>query len=164
MAQTVEKARHPLFARVYARVSPRPPTMNDPLYRGGTVTEVASIERQALGGSVRRWFDRQSAKVGAGTGLLAGVCCIGSAVAVGAGVGSLSFFTTWVDRYQVFFIAGSIALMALWLIRLGRRHGMSRRGLRRSGRILIRHALVMGGVYVITFGLAVAAMQVAETG
>ena len=126
------------------------------------MTEVTSIERQGLGGSVRRWFDMQSAKAGAGTGLLAGVCCIGSAVAVGAGVGGLSFFTTWVDRYQAYFIAGSVALMALWLIRLGRRHGVSRRGLRRSGRILIRHALVMGGVYVITFGLAVAAMQVAE--
>ena len=127
------------------------------------MTEVASIERHGIGRSVRRWFDRQSAEVGAGTGLLAGVCCIGSAVAVGAGVGGLSFFTTWVDRYQVYFITGSVALMALWLIRLGRRHGVSRRGLRHSGRILIRHALVMGGVYVITFGLAVAAMQVAES-
>lgn len=123
---------------------------------------VISIERRGLAGSARRWFDTQAAKVGAGTGLLAGVCCVGSAVAVGAGVGGLSFFTTWVDRYQMYFIAGSIALMALWLFRLGRRYGGSRGGLRRSGRILIRHALVMGGVYVIVLGLAVATMQAAQ--
>jgi hypothetical protein len=124
------------------------------------MTEAASVERPRIRPSFRRWFDGQSAKVGAGTGLLGGVC--GSAVAVGAGVGGLSFFTTWVDRYQTFFIAGSVALMAAWLIRLGRRHGLSRRGFRRTARVLTRHAVVMGAVYLIVLGITAGAMQAAE--
>lgn len=110
----------------------------------------------------RQWFDGQSAKVGAATGTLGGLCCIGSAVAVGAGVGGLSFFTTWVERYQVYLIGASIALMALWLVRLTRRYGASRQGMRATGRLLIRHGLVMASVYAITLGLTVAAMQVAK--
>lgn len=67
----------------------------------------------------RQWFDGQSAKVGAATGTLGGLCCIGSAVA-------------------------------------------SRHGMRPTGRLLIRHGLVMASVYAITLGLTVAAMQVAK--
>jgi hypothetical protein len=126
------------------------------------MNEAASTIAPKRTARLRGWFDKQSAQVGLGTGVLGGVCCIGSAVAVGAGVGGLSFFSTWVDRYQGYFIAGSVALMLVWLIRLGRRHGLSRRGLGRTARLLARHAVVMGAVYLIVLGLAAGAMQATE--
>lgn len=44
------------------------------------------------------WFDRRVAGMGASCGILGGVCCIGKAVAVGAGLGASSFFVAWMDR------------------------------------------------------------------
>lgn len=82
-------------------------------------------------------------------GLLGALCCIGNAVAVATGLGALAFFRGWMDRYQVYFILGSLAAMALamaWMVR--------RSGMRSARRVLLRHAAVMLVAYVVTFALA----------
>src|SRR6266536_159577 len=79
---------------------------------------------------------------GLGSGLLGGVCCLGSALAIGAGVGGLSFFSTWADRYQVYFVAASMLVMALWLVRQARRHASG--GLAAFVRGTWRQLVVMG--------------------
>jgi hypothetical protein len=55
---------------------------------------------EIISGRARRY--RGFLGTGFGSGLLAGVCCVGSALAVGAGISGLSFFTTWMNRYQVY--------------------------------------------------------------
>lgn len=68
--------------------------------------------------------------MGVGSGLLSGVCCVGSALAVGAGLAGLSFFGTWMDRYQAYFVAAGVAAMALWVARTARRYRPLRRNYR----------------------------------
>lgn len=88
-------------------------------------------------------------RAGSLSGLLGAVCCIGNALAVATGLGLLSFFGVWMDRYQVYFIAGSVAVMALatgWMVR--------RSGLHSARRMLLRHAGVMVAAYVVTLGVA----------
>ncbi|MGH3677243.1 MAG: hypothetical protein ACRDU5_16170 [Mycobacterium sp.] len=63
------------------------------------------------------------------------------------------------DRYQLYFILGSLAVMILWLVRHLRRQGISPRGFRAVLRTVGRHAIVMGIVYAITLGIAMAAAQ-----
>ncbi len=94
---------------------------------------------------------------GAGSGLLGGICCLGSAIAVGAGASGLSFFTTWMHRYQIYSILASIALMTIWVVRLIRRNGAGR-GMAAALRGLRWHAITMGAVYLLTL---VAMMAVA---
>jgi hypothetical protein len=53
--------------------------------------------------------------VGTSCGVLGGICCVGKAVAVGAGLGAASFLVTWMDRYQLYFVAASMGLLAIWL-------------------------------------------------
>lgn len=90
---------------------------------------------------------------GVGFGVLGGICCVGSAIAVGAGVGGLSFFTTWMNRYQMYVILASIVIMVAWLIRLARKNG-ARRGFAASVRMIWRQALAMGIVYIATLLIA----------
>jgi hypothetical protein len=40
---------------------------------------------------------------------------VGSAIAVGAGFGGLSFFTVWMNRYQPYLIAVTLLLVLWWL-------------------------------------------------
>jgi hypothetical protein len=105
----------------------------------------------------RGWIDRRFLGVGAGTGFLGGICCAGSAAAVGLGLSGLSFFGVWMERYQAYFIAASTALMLLWLARVARPYGFSREGVRQAGRALGRHALFMGIVYAASLGLSMGA-------
>jgi len=107
----------------------------------------------------RRWTDRQSLRASLGSGLLGGLCCITAAITTAAGLGAAGFFTTLMDRYQLYFVVGSVAVMALWLIRHLRRQGISLRDGRAVLRAVGRHAIVMGVVYVITLGIAMAAAQ-----
>jgi hypothetical protein len=89
------------------------------------------------------------ARAGSLTGLLGAICCVGNAVAVATGLGALSFFGVWMDRYQLYFIGASLGAMALmlgWLIR--------RSGLRSAKRVILRHAAVMAVAYVVTFAVA----------
>jgi predicted lipid-binding transport protein (Tim44 family) len=89
------------------------------------------------------------ARAGTFSGLLGALCCIGNAVAVASGLGALAFFGGWMDRYQIYFVLGSIAVMGLaitWMIR--------RSGLRHAKKMLLRHAAVMLVAYVVTFGFA----------
>jgi hypothetical protein len=85
------------------------------------------------------------------------MCCFGSALAVGASVGGLSFFSTWMERYQVYFVLASVLVMVLWLVRQVRRArttGASTvKAFLRGAR---RQLVVMGAVYLVTLGLAVA--------
>jgi hypothetical protein len=107
----------------------------------------------------RRWTDPRSLRASLGSGLLGGLCCITAAITTAAGLGAAGFFTTLMDRYQLYFVVGSVAVMALWLIRHLRRQGISLRDGRAVLRTVGRHAIVMGVVYVITLGIAMAAAQ-----
>jgi hypothetical protein len=107
----------------------------------------------------RRWTDLQSLRASLGSALLGGVCCIASAITTAAGLGAAGFFTTLMDRYQLYFILGSVAVMALWLLRHLRRQGISPLNFRAVARTVGRHAIVMGFVYVITLGIAMAVAQ-----
>lgn len=106
---------------------------------------------------LRGWVNRRFLGVGVSSGFLGGICCIGGAVAIGLGVSGLSFFGAWMERYQIYFIVGSAALMILWLASVARPYGFSRQGIHRAGRALGRHALVMGIVYSATLGLSMGA-------
>jgi hypothetical protein len=107
----------------------------------------------------RRWTDLRSLRASLGSGLLGGVCCIASAITTAAGLGAAGFFTTLMDRYQLYFILGSIAIMALWLLRHLRRQGISPLDFRAVARTVGRQAIAMGVVYIITLGIAMAAVQ-----
>lgn len=104
---------------------------------------------------------RRAAAAGCGAGLLGGVCCLGSALATGAGIGGLSFFTVWMDRYQGYFMAASLALVGVWVWRLGGRSGLRAFGFRRTMRLVGRHVAAMALVYVATVGLAALAARAA---
>jgi hypothetical protein len=94
---------------------------------------------------------------GLGSGLLGGVCCFGSALAVGASVGGLSFFSNWMERYQVYFVLASVLVMALWLVRQVRRARTTGASTVKAFLLGARRQLVvMGAVYLVTLGLAVA--------
>ena len=107
----------------------------------------------------RRWTDPRSLRASLGSGLLGGLCCIAAAITTAAGLGAGGFFTNLMDRYQVYFILGSVAVMALWLLRGLRRQGISPLNVRAVLRTVGRHAIVMGIVYVVTLGIAMAAAQ-----
>jgi len=107
----------------------------------------------------RRWTDVQTLRASLGSGLLGGLCCIASAITTAAGLGAAGFFTSLMDRYQLYFILGSIAVMALWLLWQLRRQHISPLDLRAVLRTVGRHAVVMAIVYVVTLGLAMAAAQ-----
>lgn len=106
---------------------------------------------------LRGWVNRRFLGGGVSSGFLGGICCIGGAVAVGLGVSGLSFFGAWMERYQIYFIVGSAALMTLWPASVARPYGFSRQGIHRAARALGRHALVMGIVYSATPGLSMGA-------
>lgn len=94
---------------------------------------------------------------GLGAGFLGGVCCIGSAVAVGASIGGLSFFTTLMDRYQIYFVLGSLLMMAFWLVRqIWRARAAGGSTVRAFLRTTWRQLVVMGIIYLVTLGVAMA--------
>jgi hypothetical protein len=107
----------------------------------------------------RRWTDPRSLRAGLGSGLLGGLCCITAAITTAAGLGAAGFFTTLMDRHQLYFILGSVAVMALWLIRHLRQQGISPPNLRAVLRTVGRHAIVMGILYLVTLGIAMAVAQ-----
>jgi hypothetical protein len=107
----------------------------------------------------RRWTDPQSLRASLGSGLLGGLCCIAAAITTAAGLGAAGFFTMLMDRYQLYFVLGSVAIMALWLFRHLRRQGISPRDGRAALRTVGRQAIVMAIVYVVTLGVAMAATQ-----
>jgi hypothetical protein len=107
----------------------------------------------------RRWTDLQSLRASLGSGLLGGLCCIASAITTAAGLGAAGFFTSLMDRYQLYFVLGSIAIMTLWLLWQLRRQHISPLDLRAVLRSVGRHAVVMAIVYVVTLGLAMAVAQ-----
>ncbi len=107
----------------------------------------------------RRWTDPRALRASLGSGLLGGMCCIAGAITTAAGLGAAGFFTGLMDRYQLYFILGSVAIMALWLWRHLRRQGISPLDFRAVVRTAGRQAIVMGVVYVVTLGIAMAAAQ-----
>lgn len=115
-----------------------------------------------LAASARAWMDRRFVWAGGLTGVLGGLCCIGSAIALATGLGALSFFTTLSDQYTPYFVTASAVVMLIWLGRRVGAFGFSRDGLRRAGTVLGRQALVMGAMYGLTLGLARGAMRLAE--
>lgn len=123
--------------------------------------DTAQLTNQTRGW--RRWTDPRSLRASFGSGLLGGLCCIASAITTAAGLGAAGFFTGLMDRYQPYFILGSVAIMVLWLLRHLRRQGSSPRDLRAVLRTVGRHAIVMGIVYIFTLGIAMAAVQLVQT-
>ncbi len=110
----------------------------------------------------RRWFDLRALGVGAGSGLLGGLCCIAGAIAVGSGLGGLSAASRLMDRYQPYFIAASVLMMAWWLLRTLRVLGQRPTGRGRVAgvaRALGRQLAPMGVVYAATL---LATMAVAQ--
>ena len=107
----------------------------------------------------RRWTDPRSLRASLGSGLLGGLCCISAAITTAAGLGAAGFFSALMDRYQPYFILGSVAIMALWLIRHLRRQGISPLDLRAVLRTIGRQMIVMGVIYVVTLGVAMAIAQ-----
>lgn len=107
----------------------------------------------------RRWTDPRSLRASLGSGLLGGLCCIGAAITTAAGLGAAGFATTLMQRYQPYFIAASLAVMAWWLVRQLRRQGVSPLDFRAVARSIGRQAIVMGIVYAITLGVAMAVAQ-----
>jgi hypothetical protein len=111
----------------------------------------------------RRWL---AAYVGGGSGLAAGLCCAGSAIAAGADLGALSFFTVWMDRDQPYVIAVTLLLAGWWLARAlramtaGRGAGPWWRRLARAGRPALVHAAVCLGSYGLVLALAMGASAI----
>jgi hypothetical protein len=112
----------------------------------------------ADGVKVRRRRSRLAACVGGGCGLAGAVCCAGQAIAVAAGIGSLtSFMTLWMNRFQPYVIAVTVAGACWWLVR-GMRTAAADRGSRsrklwRAGRVTGLHAAICLGTYGVAFGL-----------
>lgn len=125
------------------------------------MTDIAPAHDYAPAGRLHRY--RRFLGTGAGAGLLGSICCVGSAIAVGAGIGGLSFFATWMSRYQIYFIATSITIMAVWLTRVIRRNGTGQ-GLKAAARQIWRQALTMAAVYTVTLLAGVAAAGFASGG
>lgn len=117
------------------------------------MTHIDAARRLGQAGGVRRY--PRFFRTGIWSGILGGLCCVGSAIAVGFGVGGLSFFTTWMNRYQMYFIIASIALMAAWVIRLIRSSG-GRSGFAAAARTIWRQTLTMAVVYAFTLAAAMA--------
>lgn len=103
---------------------------------------------------------------GGGAGLAAGLCCAGSAIAAGAGLGALSFFAVWLHRYQPYAIAATLLLAGWWLARslramtAGRGGGPWWRRLARAGRPGLVHAGVCLGSYRLVLVLAMGASAI----
>lgn len=113
------------------------------------------ISEKPAGASAARTGYRRFFGTGFWSGALASVCCVGTAVAVGAGLSGLSFFRTWMNQYQIYFILLGVAIMGLWLIRQARRQAGAA-GLRAGLRMIARQALVMAIVFAATLGVAAA--------
>src|SRR5438128_3516615 len=115
-----------------------------------------------LHGSRRSWFEGRVAGAGTCAGVLGGFCCIGKAIAVGTGLGALSFFGTWMQRYQLFFILASLGMLTLWFVGLIRTYGMTGHGLLVAARSSARHGLGCLGTYVVTLAVTMGAMAAAD--
>jgi len=57
----------------------------------------------------RRWTDLQSLRASLGSGQPGGGCCIAAAITTAACLGAAGFFTTLMNRYQLYFILGCVA-------------------------------------------------------
>lgn len=108
----------------------------------------------------RRLLRSRDARRGVISGLMGGFCCLAGAIAAGLGLGGVDFFATLMGRYQVYFLAASILVMAAWLgrsLRRGERGG----GLRTAMRGLARPAIVMAAMWGLTLTIAMVASRLA---
>ncbi|HSR25454.1 MAG TPA: hypothetical protein VLW53_18005 [Candidatus Eisenbacteria bacterium] len=90
-------------------------------------------------------------------GLVGSLCCMIGAVAVGLGLAGVGFAAALMARYQLWFIAASLLLMASWMAWTLRRRrvsvgasGWGRGDVATVGRTLVPQMAVMGGVYAVT--------------
>ena len=115
----------------------------------------------------RRWFDPRALGMGAGSGLLGGLCCIAGAITVGTGLGGLSAASRLMDRYQPYLIATSALMMAWWLQRTLRQLGQrpaSRGRIKVVASALGRQLAPMGVVYASTLLASMALSQLLGAG
>lgn len=122
--------------------------------------------RSANGIIGRVWLDRRFLKLGTGAGMLGGICCLGKAVTVSAGLAISSFFSMMVDRYQGHFVVGSLVLLlvlvAIWLVRSARAQTAASIGVRTLLRGSAMQAAVSFGTYFVTLGFTMATMALAD--
>jgi hypothetical protein len=115
--------------------------------KGGRMTvDTGAIRVQVVDKQVRRG---RFLRAGSLSGLAGAICCVGNAVALATGIGALSFFGVWMQRYQVYFVLGSLAAMTIAVAWMLRRYNW-----RSARRVLLRHAAVMAVAYVVTLGVA----------
>ncbi len=105
--------------------------------------------------------------MGAGSGLLGGLCCIAGAITVGTGLAGLSAASRLMDRYQPYLIATSVLMMAWWPLRTLRQMGQRPAGRGRIAvmtRALGRQLAPMGMVYAGTLLASMALSQLLGAG
>jgi hypothetical protein len=112
--------------------------------------------------SSRRWFDPRTLGMGAGSGLFGGLCCIAGAIAVGSGLAGLSAVGSLMDRYQPYFLAASVLMMAWWLLRTVR--AQAQRSAGRGSVAIVARALgrQLAPLGVMYAGMLLATMAVAR--
>lgn len=120
----------------------------------------AVVTGRAIAG--RRLGSRDAAR-GVVSGLVGGLCCVAGAIAAGLGLGGVDFFATLMGRYQVYFVAASVLVMAAWLARSLRR-GERGGGRGAAARRLARPAIVMAAMWALTLAVAMAASRLAGVG
>ncbi len=109
-----------------------------------------------VGGQFRRlppvswlWRGRDSAKAGAGSGMVGGACCVGGALVKAMGLASAASVASFTGVATPYFIGGSVLMMLAWAFWLVRRIGYQARPF---ARMAMRHGLVMGAIYGLVLG------------
>lgn len=117
---------------------------------------MAGVTAIRVGGQLRRlpvvsWIrgGRDSAKAGAGCGMVGGACCAGGAVVKVLGLASAASVSAFIGIATPYLIGASFVMMLAWAGWLFRRTGYQARPF--AG-ILVRHGLLMGGVYALVLG------------
>ncbi len=95
------------------------------------------------------WGGRDSAKAGAGSGVVGGACCAGGALVKVLGLASAASVASFIGVATPYFIGGSVLMMLAWASWLFRRTGYQAGPF---ARMAVRHGLVMGAIYALVLG------------
>lgn len=132
----------------------------DPDFKARLRAEIVPEASRPVGAPrVISWFRGQRVFLagGSSSGLVAGTCCIIGAAAHVLGIASAAAVTNFIDSTLPYFIALSIASMALWLIWVLRDRGFT---LPTLGQAVWRHGIALAGAYGAVFGASMALTMV----
>lgn len=90
------------------------------------------------------WGGGDSAKAGAGSGMVGGACCAGGALVKVLGLASAASVSSFIGMTTPYLIGASVLMMLAWAGWLFRRTGYQAKPF---AQMLVRHGLVMGAVY-----------------